>query len=110
MLRRGVAPPWQALHLPSMYAARDRPAKHHRCAITGWRDEERDRIIYCIEHIGAKVGLFMPLIYKSITIKMQRNYFITPRTSRLSCKIAALLFHILLPLVEKRNTWRIYFW
>ncbi|XP_028172650.1 PAX-interacting protein 1-like isoform X2 [Ostrinia furnacalis] len=59
MLRRGVAPPWQALHLPSMYAARDRPARHHRCAISGWRDEERDRITFCVEHIGAKLTPYM---------------------------------------------------
>ncbi|KAF9824426.1 hypothetical protein SFRURICE_019671 [Spodoptera frugiperda] len=54
MLRRGVVPPWLALHLPSMYAARDRPAKHHRAAISGWRHDERDRVTFCIEHIGAK--------------------------------------------------------
>ncbi|KAI5634191.1 twin BRCT domain-containing protein [Phthorimaea operculella] len=59
MLRRGVAPPWQALHLPSMYAARDRPAKHHRVAISGWRGDERDRVLAQIEHIGAKLTPYM---------------------------------------------------
>ncbi|XP_049699175.2 PAX-interacting protein 1 isoform X1 [Helicoverpa armigera] len=59
MLRRGVLPPWHALHLPSMYAARDRPARHHRAAISGWRDEERDRVTFCLEHIGAKLTPYM---------------------------------------------------
>ncbi|KAG6449754.1 hypothetical protein O3G_MSEX006244 [Manduca sexta] len=59
MVRRGVAPPWQALHLPSMYAARDRPAKHHRAAVSGWRDDERARLTFCIEHVGAKLTPYM---------------------------------------------------
>ncbi|KAJ8712780.1 hypothetical protein PYW08_008084 [Mythimna loreyi] len=59
MLRRGVVPPWHALHLPSMYAARDRPARHHRAAISGWRDDERDRVTFCVEHIGAKLTPYM---------------------------------------------------
>jgi hypothetical protein len=56
MARRGVAPPWQALHLPTMFAPRDRPARHHRAALSGWRDDERDRVCFCLDHVGAKVS------------------------------------------------------
>lgn len=59
MCRRAVSPPWQAIHLPAMYAARDRPAGHHRAAISGWRGDERERITFMIEHIGAKLTPYL---------------------------------------------------
>lgn len=55
MIRRQVAPPWQALHLPLMYAQHDRPAQRHRASITGFIGEERDRIRFMLDHTGAKV-------------------------------------------------------
>ncbi|KAJ2940230.1 hypothetical protein O0L34_g11798 [Tuta absoluta] len=42
-----------------MYAARDRPAKHHRVAISGWRGDERERVLAQVEHIGAKLTPYM---------------------------------------------------
>ncbi|XP_049879370.1 PAX-interacting protein 1 isoform X2 [Pectinophora gossypiella] len=59
MVRRGVAPPWLALHLPCMHAARERPARGHRVALSGWRGDERERLLFAIDHVGAKVTPYM---------------------------------------------------
>ncbi|XP_072934281.1 uncharacterized protein Ptip [Epargyreus clarus] len=59
MERRGVAPPWQALHLPSMHAPRERPARHHRAALSGWRRDERRRLACSLRHLGAKLTPYM---------------------------------------------------
>ncbi|CAH2052400.1 unnamed protein product, partial [Iphiclides podalirius] len=59
MERRGVAPPWQALHLPAMHAPRDRPARHHRAALSGWRRDERRRLACCLDLVGAKLTPYM---------------------------------------------------
>lgn len=63
MTKRQVAPPWQALHLPLMYAAHDRPAQRHRASITGFVGEERDRVRFMLEHTGAKVLIFFTITF-----------------------------------------------
>ncbi|GBP00594.1 PAX-interacting protein 1 [Eumeta japonica] len=59
MLRRAVAPPWQAIHLPTMYSARERPARHHRVAFSGFRGEERETLTFMVQHTGAKLTPYM---------------------------------------------------
>lgn len=53
--RRSVMPPWHALHLPALHARSERPAAHHRAALTGWKRDERRRIACCLRQVGAKV-------------------------------------------------------
>ncbi|XP_059049023.1 PAX-interacting protein 1 isoform X3 [Achroia grisella] len=59
MVRRNVAPPWQALHLPAMYGARERPARHHRAALSGWRGDDRVRLACCVRHVGAQLTPYL---------------------------------------------------
>ncbi|CAF4800475.1 unnamed protein product [Pieris macdunnoughi] len=59
MERRAVAPPWQAIHLPTMYSARERPARHHRAVLSGWRRDERRRLACCLRQVGAKLTPYM---------------------------------------------------
>lgn len=56
--RRVVVPPWHALHLPAFHALHpraERPAAHHRAALSGWRRDERRRLACCVRQVGAKV-------------------------------------------------------
>ncbi|XP_034827605.1 PAX-interacting protein 1 isoform X2 [Maniola hyperantus] len=57
--RRCVSPPWHALHLPALHARTERPAQHHRAALTGWRRDERRRLACCLRQIGAKLTPYM---------------------------------------------------
>ncbi|XP_052739023.1 PAX-interacting protein 1 [Bicyclus anynana] len=57
--RRCVSPPWHALHLPALHARAERPAQHHRAALTGWRRDERRRLACCLRQIGAKLTPYM---------------------------------------------------
>ncbi|CAK1541736.1 unnamed protein product [Leptosia nina] len=59
MERRAVAPPWQAIHLPTMYSLRERPARHHRAVLSGWRRDERRRLACCLRQVGAKLTPYM---------------------------------------------------
>ncbi|XP_039752562.1 PAX-interacting protein 1 isoform X2 [Pararge aegeria] len=57
--RRCVSPPWHALHLPALHARTERPAQHHRAALTGWRRDERRRLACCLRQIGTKLTPYM---------------------------------------------------
>ncbi|GAB0097831.1 PAX-interacting protein 1 [Sergentomyia squamirostris] len=55
IIRRQVQPPWQALHLPAPSTfGMQKPATKHIIAISGFENDERQRIKLMVEESGAK--------------------------------------------------------
>lgn len=53
--KQQLIPPWHALHFPTPFALTEMPCIKHIISLSGFEGDERNKTIYMIEVLGAKV-------------------------------------------------------